>query len=421
MIRRLSIRNFKSFDKLDLELARLNVVVGANASGKSNFLQMLKFVRDIGRYNLDDAIAIQGGIALLRNVREPKSIPTVIEIVDDSNMTIGIPSRSTKSENRNLEFRAVKVEQITRSLRILPKQRGPGYTVTDDSVLFEIRNIPRRKDEAVAKNTGTMKLTKKGRSIVTEFHYPDVTWEPDSDFMKHVSGNVGDCMSFAGNPVGLIQLLIMHPGGKTNLNISTFDFDARLFKKAVRISGRSGLDESGENLAVILQDILRNKTNRKLLMSHLIDLLPFVTKLETERFTDNTLLFSLLEKYYAKGRFPASVISDGTVSIIAILVALLFDRSEILAIEEPERNVHPQLISQIIEIARNISKNKQIVITTHSPAVVEAAKLEELYVVKRDTSGYTRITRPADSSTVRKFLEHDLGVRQLFESNLLGK
>jgi len=61
-IRRLRVENFKSFKQLDLELGDFNVVIGANASGKSNLVQIFRFLRDIGQHGLENAVSLQGGI-----------------------------------------------------------------------------------------------------------------------------------------------------------------------------------------------------------------------------------------------------------------------------------------------------------------------------------------------------------------------
>ena len=57
-IKRIKVSNFKSFKELDLELGNFNVVIGANASGKSNFVQIFKFIRDINDLGLDNAISL---------------------------------------------------------------------------------------------------------------------------------------------------------------------------------------------------------------------------------------------------------------------------------------------------------------------------------------------------------------------------
>lgn len=59
----------------------------------------------------------------------------------------------------------------------------------------------------------------------------------------------------------------------------------------------------------------------------------------------------------------ANFISDGTVSIIAIILALYFELdSEIIILEEPERNIHPKLLKNLLSSAEDVSSEKQVII-----------------------------------------------------------
>ena len=66
-ITKLTVENFKSFDKLEVELRPFNIIVGSNASGKSNFLDVFRFLRDIAADSLESAVGIRGGGEMLRN------------------------------------------------------------------------------------------------------------------------------------------------------------------------------------------------------------------------------------------------------------------------------------------------------------------------------------------------------------------
>ena len=61
-ISKIRIANFKSFADQTVELNDFNLLVGANASGKSNFVQAFKFLRDIASHGLEEAISLQGGV-----------------------------------------------------------------------------------------------------------------------------------------------------------------------------------------------------------------------------------------------------------------------------------------------------------------------------------------------------------------------
>jgi predicted ATPase len=69
LLRRIKATNFKSFENLELELDSFNILIGGNASGKSNFVQMLKFLSDISKDGLQNAISEQGDIYYASNVK----------------------------------------------------------------------------------------------------------------------------------------------------------------------------------------------------------------------------------------------------------------------------------------------------------------------------------------------------------------
>ena len=116
---------------------------------------------------------------------------------------------------------------------------------------------------------------------------------------------------------------------------------------------------------------------------------------------------------------PAFLISDGTVNIIALIIALYFQQKQVVIIEEPERNVHPYLISRVMDMFREVSKNKQVLATTHNPEMVKHADLKNLLLITRDDEGFSRITKPADSDEIKVFLKNDIGIDDLFVHNLL--
>src|SRR3972149_3752434 len=99
---RLKAKNFKSFKNLDVALDDFNLVIGSNASGKSNFVSLFKFLHDIGSTGLDDAISQQGGIEWIRNVNLPASEELEIEMHMKSSVVYH--PLTTKQDERGLEI-----------------------------------------------------------------------------------------------------------------------------------------------------------------------------------------------------------------------------------------------------------------------------------------------------------------------------
>ena len=82
-IKKIRVTNFKSFKDLEVELGNFNVLIGANASGKSNFVQIFKFLSDMANLGLDNAISMQGGVEYLGNINVGNSEKFSLRVVLD--------------------------------------------------------------------------------------------------------------------------------------------------------------------------------------------------------------------------------------------------------------------------------------------------------------------------------------------------
>jgi predicted ATPase len=116
---------------------------------------------------------------------------------------------------------------------------------------------------------------------------------------------------------------------------------------------------------------------------------------------------------------PASLISDGTINITALIIALFFEKKPLTIIEEPERNIHPYLISKVVEMMKDASNNIQILVSTHNPEIVKLADLENLLLISRDKEGFSVISRPSEKENVKTFLKNEIGIEELYIQNLL--
>lgn len=93
----------------------------------------------------------------------------------------------------------------------------------------------------------------------------------------------------------------------------------------------------------------------------------------------------------------ASQVSDGTLRSLALLVAIFDPRHPLILIEEPENSLHPWAIRAVVDACREATDlhGKQILLTSHSPVVIDRMKLDELALVWLE-DGETRIRRLAD-------------------------
>jgi len=413
-IRRIKVTNFKSFKEMEVELGRLNVLIGANASGKSNFVEIFKFLRDIANHGLNNAISMQGGVEYLRNITIGNSEDLYFKVVLEP-QEFGFGRRTKKG------LIGIKVYEAIYEFNLKFKKKGLGFEIAKDKITQKcnfVRLEKRRKKINEKETLG------QGEIIVS---CTNGKVKIDLRKSEEVSIEVGDIyppfLREEKLPPNTLLLetpfFIIPPLREIFSDISVYYIDPKLPKKATPITGKAELEEDGSNLSIVLKNIIEDKSRKRKLFNLVKDLLPFIEDLDVEKFADKSLLFKLREIYSKKQYFPASLISDGTINITAMIVALYFEEKPITIIEEPERNIHPYLISKIVDMMKDVSQKKQIIVTTHNAEVVKYAGLENILLVSRDKEGFSTISKPAEKEEVKIFLKNEIGIDELYVQNLL--
>ena len=424
-ITNIKLSNFKTFEKIDIDLGRFNVLIGTNASGKSNFIHAIEFIRDIAVSGLDSAISLQGGIEYTRNVQLNSSKDLEIEVnfasEQDNRLLIDEDGASQKS----LGVSILKTKYVLTLGFFKDSKRYKNfreYLELNCKFLEVHKNAEGKLDEPLELNRG---------NIIIKNIYGDISFDfgefEDNEIKSVLDKFAPMKLRRDGKSRSSPRLLIELP--LTPLlfdlvfslrNISIYDIDPKLAKAATPIVGKTNLDPDGKNLAIILNNILNNKKNKSIFLSLIKDLLPFIDGVAVKDTGDKSLITNLAETYSNKKYIPAHLLSDGTINATALVIALYFGGDPII-IEEPERNIHPYLISKIISMMKDVSERqkKQVIVTTHNPEVVKYAGIENILFVKRDEGGFSKIYRPNEKDEVKVFLENDMGVDMLYIQNLL--
>jgi predicted ATPase len=108
--------------------------------------------------------------------------------------------------------------------------------------------------------------------------------------------------------------------------------------------------------------------------------------------------------------FIARYVSDGTIKMFAYLVLLYDPRPHpLLAVEEPENQLYPELMHELVEEFRDYTRRGgQVFVSTHSPDFLNATRLEEIYWLFKQR-GFTTVRRASESELFRKLVaEGDL-------------
>lgn len=184
------------------------------------------------------------------------------------------------------------------------------------------------------------------------------------------------------------------------------------------------MDESGFGLATCLDDIIGHDIDlfRKL-EARLISLFPDIRAMRLKTVsgfssTGEAQAAATLKPAAAKGIFfdtravndlPASKMSDGVLLVLAYLTLLhLPNPPRLLLIEEPENGIHPQRLQDVIAILKELvaqQSHTQIVMTTHSPYLLDMFSPSEVSLCRKEKDGSVTVHPLSESELVRKQLD----------------
>ncbi|MGO9096229.1 MAG: AAA family ATPase [Bryobacteraceae bacterium] len=364
---RVVLRNYKSIAASSVDLRALTFLVGPNGSGKSNFLDALRFTSDSLRTSLDNALRERGGIAEVR--RRSGGHPTHFGI--------------------RLEFQVPSAAGHY-AFRIAARPQG-GYEVQTEECV--IRG---------AGGTSFLVITgevKKFELAGTRNGIAPPAAVRDRLYLVNVSGvpefrPVYDALSRMGF---------------YNLNPDRIrDFQAP-------DSGEL-LVRDGSNLTSVLRQLsVRDEARKKRIEEYLSSIVPGVSGVEVKDVPPKATLEFRQEVAGSSDpwRFFAGNMSDGTLRALGILVALFQSEDSaassvpLVGIEEPEVALHPAAVGALLDALREASLSTQVILTTHSPDLLDSADIEtELILAVHAEKGTTKLA-PVDEASreaVRKGL-----------------
>jgi predicted ATPase len=191
----------------------------------------------------------------------------------------------------------------------------------------------------------------------------------------------------------------------------------------------NSMDRTGQGIAYALVDILH--TNRERfdeLEERLTRLVPNIKRISLPRSQNQTFSLELIDRY-SEHHIPASDISDGTLRILGFLTSLYQENTpSIICFEEIENGIHPWLLHKMVELLKIVSTEGitgnpvQVLITTHSPVLLNYVEPYQVRAVELDGEGKTQVHNlPVDSVRFQKALaayDGDLG--ELWFTNVFG-
>ena len=353
MLTRVVVRNFASLRNVEVGLGRINVLVGANASGKSNFVRALCFLRElIVNASLEEAT---------RSIGYSKPVETVFNQDPKLDVTIRVEA-VIDGELYRYEIKALPGHNSVFSERLTAK----------DSVLLQ-------------------SVVGAGGFFLSSDNAKEQVPAPPSILRWVVEK--ADC-----HP--LIRKFYEYVS-----KWSFYSFNPEAIRSYASVESSTKLDREGRNLPQVLHTLLT--TNRRVfetIESQIRSCVPEIEEIVLPVVSGPRVYIAVREKGFEKP-FSFQQISDGTLRLLAFITALSLEPT-LVAFEEPENCVHPYLLETLVDLARK--SGRQVIISTHSPYLLDHVKPEEVLLVSK-TRGETRIKKLTDTreiDAVKKFLEN---------------
>jgi predicted ATPase len=393
MLEHLHLDHFKSFEKVDLDIGRLTLIVGTNASGKSNLRDALRVLHGVGLgYQLAEILGEKygpGGILTWRGIRG------------------GVREAATlgRSQFRVACTIRVGLQLFNYRLNVDLSNPAAGPRV-DHECLWNAESGSFFWDTNPAEDPVDQPdpHIRRVRLLRTRKHGPVKTYPSNRPLLAHVA-EARDHKAVGEATQRVLEAL-------RGMRFLDLDPDA------MRVASQPGqviLGDRGENLSSVLQAICNDPQRRQTLLEWLRALTP-MDAVDFEFIPDfsGRVLLHLVESSGAK--VSAVSASDGTLRFLALIAALLSpDSGRLYFFEEFDNGIHPTRLHLLLQLVQQVCKQEavQVIGTTHNPAMLafldEDALNHALLVYRHDGSG-SRVRKIVDLPDLREILKtQDLG------------
>lgn len=393
----ITIKNFKSYKEATLPLASLTLLIGANASGKSNAIEAFRFLSWVA-----------GGerLSTLKNrVNDSDKIirGTINDLVflGENNFSLGL------NISKQIRFETVFVERKS-NLEILIEF----YAFQNKNYLF-YREKPNEMEHI-------FEIYASKLNGIENLLLDKKQWQEAVDDESLIQFNDSQLSILAANPE--YNLILKELSWRENskapmeffkkinkelIDCYFYDFVPSLMRS--ESSTKELLNQNGQNLAGVLHYLCeksKNASENKTKLLDLIKSLPEQNIIDIKFYVDHRdrVEFALIEDFGSTPKeFPMDLLSDGTLKVLAIATALLsVPIGSTLVIEEIDNSIHPSRAYDILSLMRQYAEERglKLLLSTHNPALMDAIPDEALadvvFCYRDPRQGDSRLLRLGD-------------------------
>ena len=362
----------------------LNVLIGANGSGKSNLIEAISLLQAMPK-DLTKAVRDGGGIQEWLWKGEENPIAKIEAVIQNPN--------GQQPLRHALQFRATnyRIEVISELIENEKMYQGAGYNQRYFYYKYD------------GKQATVNERAESGR----ELHWQNI--ETDQSILaQRQDPDAYPEMAYLSSNYQKIRLYREWQFGR----------DTRPRKPQKADEANDFLEENISNLALILNSLRQNRDAKRKLLEAL--------KLFYESIEDFDIRIQggYVEIFFQESNFnapiPATRLSDGTLRYLSLLAILLHPNPPpLICIEEPELGLHPDVLPTLIDLLKEAAQKTQVIITTHSADLVDAlSDTPEAVLVFDKQQGSTTVTRLNKEDLADWLKDYSLG--QLWSRGHIG-
>lgn len=361
MINKIKIEGYKSIRNMELELLPINVLIGSNGVGKSNFISFFKLINIIYERRLENYSITNSADNLLYFGRKTTELIR-FQIQFDQKNGYEIWLQPT-TDNKLF----INCEQIG-----FNKSKGDFSSFYGEGWSTQVINQNAKESALKAVNSGIGAYVNDYFKTLKNYHFHD-----------------------------------------------TSEFSA--LRSSCNVNDNKYLKENGSNLPAFLYHLMLKHNKDFIKIERVLrTIVPFFERfnLEPNRNNEDEIALEWTEINYPEKEFYAKDFSDGTIRFIALATLLLQPNPpKTIIIDEPELGLHPFAINKLAGLIRKASANSQIIIATQSVDLVNNFEPNEIIAV--DRKDHQSVFNRLDNDNLKDWL-NEYSIGELWNKNIIG-
>lgn len=398
MLKNIEIKNFKTIDRLKLELGRTNVFIGENGAGKSNILEAIALAAAANSGKLDNEFLFPRGIRIT-------SAPLMRPQFDDGNQTAPILIKTTDHNGITAAFELNNDNKEYSTWTCKTSHNGFNeenfYNETVNEIVSNSPSMLNELKEAIKQLESLIETAKNSESKSVSLPRDSVLVKINRHTKNRLSSLLPEINNFA----------IFSPETST---LRKFDAEGQI----------EPLGICGEGLQKLLLVLSKDDPATLDSVKKTLSIFGWFEDLHFSSATGTSHSnIEVIDRFFRPDSRYLDIRSANEGFLYIMFYATLFASKlcpQFFAIDNIENSLNPKLCAHLITEIHKLSVNadKQSILTTHNPAILDGLNLDDddqrLFAVQRNPDGYTRIKR------IYKKKGSDLKLSEMFMRGVIG-